>query len=280
MPWESMPDLTAMLRARREQARDERPVKPPEAPPRVEVPSGCDRCDHLGYLPVMVEGRPHAVAVRCGCTPECGQCRGSGFVHVHIEGSRRGALVDCQCRAAATAARLYTAARIPARYAHARLDGDRAERVRAMLDAGRSLTVSGSLGRGKTYSLCAIAHEVTMRRGWSCRYVDVAQLAQDRREAMRPGAEPEEPIRTICEARVLLVDELGRGRGTDFEFAIVEELIGRRYEMRAPIYAATNVAREQLCEVIGDRSFSRLVEMGSIVPMGGEDQRAARAGEG
>jgi DNA replication protein DnaC len=274
MSWD---DLTAMLRRK----VDEAPAKPREpVAPRPLEHVGCDRCDHLGYRTEMQEGRAFAVAVRCDCAPECHQCRGSGFVHVRTEGSRRGAMVDCQCRAATTAARLYTAARIPARYAGARLEGDRADRVRAMLDAGRSLTVTGSLGRGKTHSLCAIAHEVTLRRGWSCRYVDVAQLAQDRREAMRPGAEPEEPVKALCAARVLLVDELGRGRGTDFEFAIVEELIGRRYEMRAPIYAATNVAREQLREVIGDRSFSRLVEMGSIVPMGGEDQRAARAGEG
>lgn len=247
---------------------------------RLPAASGCERCSGAGYLAQEVEGRTTAVAVRCECAGVCAQCGGEGFVRVASARYRRGVMTDCVCRTPEMCARLYTAAGVPARYAHARVHGDRARRVHGLLTERRSLTVCGSLGRGKTHSLAAIAYEATMVLGKSCRYVDIVQLAQDRREAMRPGAEPEEAIAALCKVAVLLVDELGRSRATDWEQAIVEEVVSRRYESRLPIYAATNLEKTELRAVIGDRAWSRLHEMGRIVPMEGDDQRSKRAGQG
>lgn len=253
----------------------------PAGPPRARAPdrgTGCDTCGGLGWVTGGLGLR--ASAAPCACSPVCAQCEGSTLVRVAVPGSRRGAMTRCGCWPAARAAALYSGAGVPARYHGARLEGDRGQRVRSLLDEGRSLVLSGGLGRGKTHTLAAIAYEAAMVRGWTCRYVDVVQLAQDRREAMRPDAQAEEPISSICAADVVLVDELGRSRSTEWEQSIVEEIVGRRYEARKPLYAATNLDRVALANAIGERAHSRLVEMGPIIAMGGESQRDLRAGQG
>ena len=105
-----------------------------------------------------------------------------------------------------------------------------------------------------------------------------------------------EILKPIFEAEVLVLDELGASRPTDWVFDTVSHILNTRYNERrttiittnypnaAPILSSNRVltafaeAREALREEtlgdrIGERMRSRLQEMCLIVPMQGTDYR-------
>jgi DNA replication protein DnaC len=104
----------------------------------------------------------------------------------------------------------------------------------------------------------------------------------------------------LLDVEVLAIDELGKGRCTDWELAVVDELISRRYNAMATILATTNYppklghrrppnamqgpanlsvssgSQYTLAERIGDRVFSRLMEMAELQEVHGHDYRENR----
>jgi len=88
---------------------------------------------------------------------------------------------------------------------------------------------------------------------------------------------------------VLAIDELGKGRNTEFEGTVLDELVSRRYNAGRTILATTNYTpgvsqgiatpefatgkRPALIDRVGDRVYSRLVEMCSMVQIEGEEYR-------
>lgn len=263
-----------------------RPQPDPAHKPRPLVPAdrhaeaaGCDICGGSGVMTTAPEGGRWASAERCTCTPECATCRGSGLRHVRVEGSRRGAMGHCHCRPAMARRAAYIAARVPIRYAAARLHDLRPEYaggIRRVIDAGRSLTSCGGIGRGKTHTLAAIAEEVTLGRGLTCRYVDLTELIAELKAQMRPDAPETVTVAGLCDADVLLIDEVGRGRDTGYEQSVIDELVSRRYNYRRPVFIASNLDIAGFDQLVGERTASRLREMGRVMLASGDDERRKR----
>ncbi len=93
----------------------------------------------------------------------------------------------------------------------------------------------------------------------------------------------------VVKVEVLAIDELGKGRNTEFEGTIVDELVSRRYNAGKPILGTTNYEPEaarglaapnlaggaapSLPDRVGPRVYSRLEEMCDFVEVPGEDFR-------
>ena len=105
-------------------------------------------------------------------------------------------------------------------------------------------------------------------------------------------------IDPLVQVEVLGIDELGKGRNTQFEGTVLDELVSRRYNAERTIVATTNYApdpsagvrtpnlanvanrdaRPALVDRVGDRVFSRLQEMCDFTPVHGPDYRATSRG--
>ena len=162
------------------------------------------------------------------------------------------------------------------------------------------LLLIGEPGTGKTH-LAVAAMRALLEKGHEGVFFDYQNLLDRIRKGYDPtsGASDREAYRAALDAPVLLLDELGAHRMTDFVEDTVTSIITDRYNNRKTLIATTNLTdpditgstieytdaggvklgRRTLAEVIGPRARSRLFEMCRVVWMRGiEDYRVKRGG--
>ena len=94
----------------------------------------------------------------------------------------------------------------------------------------------------------------------------------------------EDVLRPLVDVPLLVIDELGKGRGTDWELSVLDELISKRYNAQRTTVFTTNYgiesspegagqAEDSLLERVGVRIHSRLMEMCEPVRLTGYDYR-------
>jgi DNA replication protein DnaC len=238
----------------------------------------------------------------------CVICGGSG-IRVVQEGGRQFAQ-DCVCRIERRAERMIGRAHIPRRYEHCSLENydtdlpysHRTQGV-ALLTArkfiesypletgGRGLLLTGSIGVGKTHLAVGILRALVAERGATGLFFDYRDLLKQVQNSynQRVSATELEVLAPVFEAEVLVLDELGASKPTDWVWDTVAHILNTRYNDRRTTIITTNYANagplgtesgaraslreETLGDRIGERMRSRLQEMCVVVEMQGEDFR-------
>lgn len=179
--------------------------------------------------------------------------------------------------------RAYTEARIPRRYATAVTDRTQIHQwVLSALEAPDttpSLLLGGPTGTGKThtaYAALRLCSESLRQANWHA--VSAAAMLGE----LRPGAgrDTESVLAGYCTAPLLLLDDLGAAKWSEWVEEILYRLIDARYNNCLPSIFATNLATtEELIKSIGERVTSRLTEMcrGYVIAFKGDDLRRVRA---
>jgi DNA replication protein DnaC len=278
--------------------------------------SNCSICQGKAYLLENISGRLHAEACECF---QCDLCDGSGKSFIQNENGQ-SFLSPCKCAEFRLKLRMLNESGIPGKFVHADLDNyetnkpvhpsqKRAKsRARDFLkDFGkkgktpqRGLAFVGGPGLGKTHLASSIVKSLILDQGVDCRFVDFFQLLGDIRHAYSEELSDQNLIRPYIEARVLVIDELAKGRNNEWERTVLDQFISSRYNSAnkltlftsnfnnqsngndrnsfASSHVDTNKSRqsmqkESLQERIGDRIYSRLVEMCDFIAMEGPDYR-------
>jgi DNA replication protein DnaC len=218
-------------------------------------------------------------------------------------------MLRCRCQRIPDRVALFNLAHLPARHAGSTMEsfqhhreGPRGswEMTRRWLetfkpgDGQMGLVLYGEPGRGKTHLMCAVLRELIFRHGMHCRFVEFTHLLSAIREGIDKHDSDATTITPLTEAPILAIDELGKGRKTEFELSVIDELVTRRYNARKLIIATTNFplrrasadnrangnlavgGLETLQERLGERVFSRLRETAWVVEVGGEDFRVTK----
>lgn len=134
---------------------------------------------------------------------------------------------------------------------------------------GRNLLLLGPVGVGKTHAAVAAARTQHFDRGTDVRFLPVVELL----DLLRPGG-PENALYDLADTDLLVMDDLGSERATDWTAERMYALINRRWLERRPTIATTNLDPDQLQAAVGDRVFSRLVGNGAVVlRLTGHDRR-------
>jgi DNA replication protein DnaC len=245
-------------------------------------------------------------------TPICPICEDSGlFLTIQSDGERYAQ--PCECRLQRQAARLLKKAAIPRRYEHCTLDSyepDYGQADQSLAAAymmarnfvsgypvtteGRGLLLTGDVGIGKTHLAVGILHALILEKGVRGLFCDYRELLKRIQESYNPLVATTELqiLAPVFEAEVLILDELGAQKPTDWVWDTVALILNTRYNDKRTTLITTNypnapaalaqqrtaapgnaMREETLGDRIGERMRSRLAEMCVEVKMRGNDFR-------
>jgi len=146
------------------------------------------------------------------------------------------------------------------------------------------LLIHGDPGLGKTYAAFAVANELIQRHQAVVIAVNaIGLLSRIRETYSRYGQEAEiDIIRTLENASLLIIDDLGAEQKTDWAAAMLYQIIDSRYRGGKPLFITTNLTLDQLQEKLTtadgvNRTYDRIVEVCLPVKITGSSNRAAMA---
>jgi len=164
------------------------------------------------------------------------------------------------------------------------------EYVESFPKVPRGLLFLGPCGVGKTHLSVALLKNLVQDRGVSGRFVDEAELLRRLQYSYGPESPDTERdvLLPLMDVDLLVWDDLGTGRPTDWVRETVRMVINHRYTYRKQTIISSNwplksaardtwvsgrAAEQTLPERIGKRLFSRIMEMCEIVEIDGPDAR-------
>jgi DNA replication protein DnaC len=228
----------------------------------------------------------------------CEYCCGTGWEYVEGKGVRH-----CRCRASDRREQLVAAAGIPRRYencslenyhpqgnnftadaifrsqSNALLDAQKLAREYPVLDIG--LLFIGPCGVGKTH-LAVATIKALINKGITCLFYDFRDLLKEIQNSYNPVSKTTElgVLEPVYQTEILVLDELGASKPTDWVRDTMTQIINTRYNDRKVTIFTTNYLddsqnpnEETLSDRVGVRLRSRLHEMCKVVEIRGEDYR-------
>lgn len=219
----------------------------------------------------------------------CTICHGTGFEVVTGRGAR-----PCQCRQRKSYEKLIAAAHLPRRYVNCQFDNFKKRNLtqgrayQLSFDIAmqypqveRGLLFMGSVGVGKTHLAVSVL-KLLIEKGVTCLFYESGALLKEIQNSYNPVSQTSEfrVLEPIFDAEVLVLDELGASKPTDWVRDTMMHIINTRYNDKKLTIFTTNYhdtrrreTEETLEDRIGARLRSRIYEMCQTVLIEGEDYR-------
>lgn len=142
--------------------------------------------------------------------------------------------------------------------------------------AGRGLYFCGGVGTGKTHLAVAVMNELIRRKKVPSLFVTVPELLDNMRGAYNdPGRNLDEWMDAVKNAELLLLDDLGSERPSEWVRERIFVVINHRYREELPTIFTSNIYPKELAEQLGERTASRIIAMCEGVELEGQDYREA-----
>jgi DNA replication protein DnaC len=140
-----------------------------------------------------------------------------------------------------------------------------AENFRDHYAAGRCLMLLGTPGTGKTHLAASIADYVMRTTQSRALYRTVGGILQYIKGSYGSSDYTEsQAFAALTKPQLLIIDEVGATKPTEFELATLFQIINTRYEEQMPTILVSNLMPKELGPVLGDRCVDRLREGGGI----------------
>ncbi|MGW4411184.1 ATP-binding protein [Nonomuraea sp. NPDC004702] len=223
----------------------------------LELPPHHDGCDGYGWANVTTESG-HLGAVRCaGCA---GEHIATGVIDMIPVRFRKPidllpAVADWVARGQ-QAEGLYLAGNVGTGKTH--------QAYWAMAAwCFRTLTIPAGARVSENYG-------VQRRLAPTVKFIRATTLFDELRPSNDNGRQP---ILDSQEARLLIVDDIGAEKPSEFTCEKLYEIVDQRYADALPLIVTSNVPPRALSEQVGERVASRFAEFCRVVPMTGPDRR-------
>jgi len=265
----------------------------------------CSNCDDKKYTLSNYKGKLKAELCKCF---QCGECDGEGRVF-HQDDKGVAFLSNCNyCFGLRKRLRLLNDSGVPGKFVGATLEiyqpvglqnKKALSRAKDFLKdiksapgkSHRGLLFMGGPGLGKTHLVVSVLKNLILEKGVDGKFVDFFQLLSDIRHGYSHDQSEMSLIEPYLKSRVLIIDELAKGRNNEWEQTILDQFISSRYNAADKITLFTTnytdgnsessdinsriipFQRQSLAEKVGDRIFSRLTQMCDFIKMEGGDYR-------
>jgi DNA replication protein DnaC len=145
------------------------------------------------------------------------------------------------------------------------------------LTDGAGMLVVGDVGVGKTHLACAIGNAL-LHRGNTVVYCTISEFFSFVKASWKSrDSEEIEVIQRFVEPDMLILDEIGVQSGSDWEDVQMTTLFDARSRQCRPVIGLSNLDINGVSDVLGVRSFDRLIGFGGrILEMRGRSLRVAR----
>jgi DNA replication protein DnaC len=259
-----------------------------------------------------IQARAEIAWAEIDLRPDCPLCQGSGRARLDTDGVIT--MGRCRCQKLPDRIQIFNRAGLPARFAEATFVSFAQEPDGSLKDLdpsgimalgtcsqwvegfqpeveNRGLVLHGPVGRGKTHLMIALLRDLIFRHGVEVRFIEFSRLLSMLKEGYSSGKSDAGVLGEIATVPVLAIDELGKGRLTEWELAVIDEVISRRYNAMGCTIATTNYGpgeptgfesanlstakrpSQRLADRVGDRVYSRLCEVVDFIEVSGKDHR-------
>ena len=237
-------------------------------------------------------------------TAVCPLCGGLGLTVVRRDGRQFAA--ECACRIERRSELRLKRAHIPQRYTHCSLEsfdtgfrgadpslGIALMATRRFADGypletdGRGLLLTGSIGSGKTHLAVGLLRELIEQRGATGIFCDYRDLLKQIQNSYNPQVATTELeiLRPVFDAEILVLDELGAVKPTDWVWDTVAHVLNTRYNDKKTTLITTNYSNLPSALVqtqpasVSDRDISRALPASAAVRALREETLGDRIGE-
>lgn len=230
----------------------------------------------------------------------CGHCNTPKQCRIPIGGNVR--LVGCQCACAAREYEAEKKARADRekrlRIETLRADGIRDKSLTAcrfdkatmsdeivkckryadawddMRRENNGLLLWGNTGNGKTFAAACIANEL-IDRGIPAMITSFPRI-------LNAGYDKQEIIEQVHYYPLLVIDDLGAERSSEYAMETVYTVIDERYKTKKPLIVTTNLTLDELCrpkDMTYQRIYDRILEMCTPLVFKGDSMRRDKANQ-
>ncbi len=218
----------------------------------------------------------------------CPLCYGAGMEFL------KGGVRPCKCRKQKSHSNLLDKVKIPRRYENCHFQSYKISNPSQQKAYGyasklameypaveRGLLLMGTCGVGKTHLAVSILKALTERK-FSCLFYEFGSLLKQIQDSYNPNTQSSELkiLSNIFDAEVLVLDEIGASKPTDWVRDTMAHIINTRYNDKKLTIFTTNFLDERkadkeetLEDRIGVRLRSRLYEMCKTIKIEGHDYR-------
>lgn len=149
-----------------------------------------------------------------------------------------------------------------------------ADNFAELLKQNKGLVLFGETGVGKTFAVNALANEL-IDRGYKVRSTSLRSLGK---ELQGFNVDRSRVIRSLNLFDLLILDDWGTERDTEWMNELVQEIIDSRYKAKKPLILTTNYGAQELkapADLKMKRIVSRLYDICVFIEVKGKDRRRA-----